>query len=147
MHSLGDILGSGKYHPAVETVLKRADEVLSRESEAYRATLARRADARQVMLDVMSANGITAFVYPTLRRKPALIGQSQGGSNCQLSATTGMPAISMPAGFTQDGLPVGMELLGRPWSEPTLLKVAFAYERLAAPRRAPKTTPPLGVAK
>ena len=95
----------------------------------------------------MNDRGVTAFVYPTLRRKPAVIGQPQGGSNCQLSATTGLPAISMPAGFTSDGLPVGMDLLGRPWSEPTLLKVAYAYERLAAPRRPPKTTPPLGTTR
>jgi Asp-tRNA(Asn)/Glu-tRNA(Gln) amidotransferase A subunit family amidase len=76
-----------------------------------------------------------------------MIGQPQGGSNCQLSATTGLPALSMPAGFTDDGLPVGMDLLGTPWSEPTLLKVAFAYERLVAPRQPPKTVPPLGSGK
>jgi Asp-tRNA(Asn)/Glu-tRNA(Gln) amidotransferase A subunit family amidase len=93
----------------------------------------------------MQQRRITAFVYPTLRRKPAPIGQPQGGSNCQLSASTGLPALSMPAGFTADGLPVGMDLLGGPWSEPTLLKVAFAYERLVAPRRPPTTVPPLDV--
>ena len=98
---------------------------------------------RDAVATQMRRQNITAFVYPTLRRKPALIGQPQGGSNCQLSATTGYPALSMPAGFTTDGLPIGMELLGQPWSEPTLLKVAYAYERLVAPRRAPKTTPSL----
>jgi Asp-tRNA(Asn)/Glu-tRNA(Gln) amidotransferase A subunit family amidase len=51
--------------------------------------------------------------------------------------------MSMPAGFTSDGLPVGMDLLGQPWSEPTLLRVAYAYERAVAPRKPPKTTPPL----
>ena len=147
VRSLGEILLSGKYHQAVEPVLKRANEVTSRDSETYRATLAKRAAARQAVLDAMSANGITTFVYPTLRRKPAVIGQPQGGSNCQLSATTGLPAISMPAGFTSDGLPIGMDLLGGPWSEPTLLKVAYAYERLATPRRSPKTTPPLGIVR
>lgn len=147
MHTLGEILASGKYHPAIDTVLKRAEEVTSRDSEAYRASLAKRDAARQGVLSAMNTQGITAFVYPTLRRKPAPIGQPQGGSNCQLSAATGLPAISMPAGFTKDGLPVGMDLLGKPWSEPTLLKVAFAYERLAAPRRPPKTTPPLGSPK
>jgi len=91
----------------------------------------------------MNERDITALVYPTLRRKPAPIGEPQGGSNCQLSAATGFPAISMPAGFTSDGLPVGMDLLGQPWSEPTLLKVAYAYERAVVPRKPPKTTPPL----
>src|SRR4029079_13949958 len=92
---------------------------------------------------LMNQRNITAFVYPTLRRKPEVIGKPQQGSNCQLSAATGFPAMSMPAGFTADGLPVGMDLLGQPWSEPTLLKVAYAYERLVAPRKPPKTGPPL----
>ena len=95
------------------------------------------------ILSLMNERDITAFVYPTLRRKPAVIGQPQNGSNCQLSATTGFPALSMPAGFTSDGLPVGMDLLGQPWSEPTLLRIAYAYERASAPRKPPKTTPPL----
>jgi len=143
VHSLADILASGKFNPAVENVLRRASEVTSRETDSYRLSQSRRETARQTVLDVMTENHITAFVYPTLRRKPALIGQPQAGSNCQLSATTGFPAISMPAGFTSDGLPVGMDLLGQPWSEPALLKVAYAYERLVAPRKPPKTTPPL----
>ncbi len=147
MRSLGEIVESGRYHPAVETVLRRANDVTSRETPGYRTTLARRAAARQAVLEVMNDQGITAFLYPTLRRKPALIGEPQGGSNCQLSAATGLPALGMPAGFTEDGLPVGMDLLGGPWSEPTLLKVAYAYERLVGPRRPPKTTPPLAVGR
>jgi Asp-tRNA(Asn)/Glu-tRNA(Gln) amidotransferase A subunit family amidase len=143
VHSLAEILSSGKFSPAVENVLRRSSEVTSRETESYRAALSKRESARQAVLDVMTENGITAFVYPTLRRKPALIGQPQAGGNCQLSATTGFPALSMPAGFTEDGLPVGMDLLGQPWSEGKLLKVAYAYERLVAPRKAPKTTPGL----
>jgi Asp-tRNA(Asn)/Glu-tRNA(Gln) amidotransferase A subunit family amidase len=143
VHTLADILSSGRYHSAVEAVLKRAEEVTARDSESYKAALEKREQARQTVLGMMNSRHVTALVYPTLRRKPALIGQPQGGSNCQLSATTGFPAISMPAGFTSDGLPVGMDLLGTPWSEPTLLRVAYAYERLAAPRKPPRTTPPL----
>jgi amidase len=143
MHSLGEIVASGKYHQAVEGVLTRANGVASRDSESYRAALSKREQARAAILSLMNERDITAFVYPTLRRKPALIGQPQIGSNCQLSATTGFPAMSMPAGFTSDGLPVGMDLLGQPWSEPTLLRVAYAYERAVAPRKPPKTTPPL----
>jgi amidase len=143
MRSLGDILASGKYHQAVEGVLKRANDAASRDSDSYRASLAKREQARAAIVSLMNERDITAFVYPTLRRKPAAIGQPQAGSNCQLSAATGLPAMTMPAGFTEDGLPVGMDLLGQPWSEPTLLKVAYAYERAVAPRKPPKTTPPL----
>jgi len=93
-------------------VLKRANDVASRDSESYRASLSKREQARAAILSLMNERDITALVYPTLRRKPAVIGEPQNGSNCQLSATTGFPAMSMPAGFTSDGLPVGMDLLG-----------------------------------
>ena len=58
----------------------------------------------------MEEQKLDALLYPTMKRKPARIGEPQGGSNCQLSASTGFPAISMPAGFTGDGLPVGNNL-------------------------------------
>jgi hypothetical protein len=60
-----------------------------------------------------------------------------------VSATSGLPAISVPAGFTDDGLPVGMDLLGRAYAEPRLLALAYAHEQLAHPRRAPLSTPAL----
>jgi aspartyl-tRNA(Asn)/glutamyl-tRNA(Gln) amidotransferase subunit A len=40
----------------------------------------------------------------------------------------GLPAISIPAGFA-DGLPIGMQIIGKPFSEETILKIAHAYER------------------
>ena len=42
---------------------------------------------------------------------------------------TGLPAISIPCGFTAGGLPIGMQLVTRPWAEASLLRAAFAYER------------------
>ena len=56
---------------------------------------------------------------------------------------TGLPALSVPAGFTQDGLPIGLELLGRPLADADLLALAYDYEQAVRPRRAPSTTPPL----
>jgi hypothetical protein len=50
----------------------------------------------------------------------------------------------VPAGFTQDGLPIALELLGRPFDEGTLLSLAYAYEQSAHPRQPPFSTPPLG---
>jgi len=143
VHTLADILASDKYDKAVETVLKRAEETRERDSDAYGASLKKRDTAREAVLAAMTAQGVTALAYPTLRRKAALVGEQQGGSNCQLSATTGLPALSIPAGFTADGVPVGMDLLGLPWSEGALLKTAYAYERRVTPRQPPASTPAL----
>ena len=72
------------------------------------------------------------------------MGGNQIGSNAGLSAQTGFPAISVPAGFTPGGFPVGLELLGRPFGEPTLIALAYSFEQSTDHRRAPSSTPPLG---
>ena len=83
--------------------------------------------------------------YPTARRKPSVIGQPQPANNCQLSAVTGLPAIAMPAGFTPDSLPIGLEIMGRTLSDARLVSLAFSYEQHFHPRRGPRTTPALAV--
>jgi len=86
---------------------------------------------------------LDALVYPTIRRKAARVGDPQRGSNCQLSAASGLPALSMPAGFTPDGLPVGLELLGLPFDDARLLALAYSFERVHHVRRPPANTPAL----
>jgi len=141
VHTLGEIIETGKYSPAIDGVIRRANAVEDRTSDAYRATLAKRGPARDAIVAAMKAQKLDALAYPTLRRKPAKIGEPQGGSNCQLSATTGLPAISFPAGFTPDGLPVGVELLGDQWSELELLKLAYSFEQATHLRKLPPMTP------
>jgi aspartyl-tRNA(Asn)/glutamyl-tRNA(Gln) amidotransferase subunit A len=40
----------------------------------------------------------------------------------------GLPGMSLPCGFTPNGLPIGLQLIGKPWDEATLFQVASAYE-------------------
>ena len=79
--------------------------------------------------------------YPTIRRKANVIGEAQPGNNCRPILDSGLPAIVVPGGFTPDGLPVGVELLGRAWSERQLIKFAYAYEQATHHRRPPASTP------
>lgn len=66
-----------------------------------------------------------------------------GGSSAGPAAIAGYPDISVPMGFVK-GLPVGISFFGRAWSEPVLLRVAFAYEQATRHRRAPSFAPTLG---
>jgi amidase len=112
-------------------------------SDDYRKRLEARELLRRAVVEVMDANRLDALVYPTVRRIAPVIGGNQLGSNAGLSAQSGCPAISVPAGAVEGGFPVGVELLGRPFSEPVLLALAFAYEQATRRRRPPASTPRL----
>jgi amidase len=141
--SLQDILDRGLYHVQLEANFRRRAETVQRDSAAYHRAVAKRAEARDTVLATMDELALDAVVYPTIRRRAARIGDPQRGSNCQLSATTGLPALSVPAGLTDAGLPTGMELLGRPLEDARLVALGFAFEQSVQPRRAPSRTPPL----
>ncbi len=99
--------------------------------------------------------GTDAIVYPTFTNQPASIPDDvlvnarpkdgyAKGDNRGLSPAIGFPALTVPAGLTADGLPVGLEFLGRPFSEKQLFRFGYAYEQATHRRRPPPTTPPLG---
>ncbi len=143
VRTLEEVLASGKYHPAVETVLRNAQGVQSRDTKEYLEHVVKRDTLRQAILKAMADNRVDALAYPTIRRKANVIGEVQLGTNCHLSANSGLPALVVPGGFTPDGLPVGVELLGRAWSEPQLIKLGYAYEQATRHRRPPASTPAL----
>jgi Asp-tRNA(Asn)/Glu-tRNA(Gln) amidotransferase A subunit family amidase len=141
--SLGEILDRGLEHAALEQNLRARANVEKKETEHYRQAMVKRRALREAVLATLEAGRVTALAYPTLRRRPALIGEAQGGTNCQLSATTGLPALTMPAGFTPDGVPIAVELLGEAFAEPHLLGLAYAWEQASKLRRPPFSTPSL----
>jgi amidase len=59
------------------------------------------------------------------------------GASSTPAAVSGYPSISVPVGYVR-GLPVGMSFIGTAWSESTLIRLAYAYEQAAKPRRAPR---------
>jgi amidase len=144
VRTLEEVLASGKFHPAVETNLRNSQAVESRDTQEYFAHIVKRNILREAILKAMVDNRVEALAYPTIRRKANVVGEMQMGSNCQLSANSGLPSIVVPGGFTPDGLPVGLELLGRAWSEPQLIKFAYAYEQATRHRHPPASTPALG---
>jgi amidase len=106
---------------------------------------------RDIIEGVLTAHKLDAIVYPTASRRPALIaappevpgGPSASASN--LANLSGYPDLIVPAGFTSDGLPVGLSLLGSAFSEAKLLALGFSFEQAAKARRLPIHTPRLAV--
>jgi len=143
VRSLDDVLAQGLYHAALERGFRNRNRVESRDSDAYRASLAKRTLVQEALRQALADEDLDALVYPTVRRKAARIGDQQRGSNCQLSAASGFPALSLPAGFTSDGIPVGLEMMGLPLTDARLVALAYAFEQADSPRRAPDFTPPL----
>jgi amidase len=118
--------------------------------KSYQESLAKnRKLTREDGIDkVMDQHNLDALVAPT--GGPAWVtdlvtGDHFGGGSSQLPAMAGYPNIQVPAGFSF-GLPVGMSLFGRAWSEPTLIKIAFAYEQASKHRKPPQFIPTLGLA-
>jgi amidase len=144
VHSLGEILERGDYAFALDAMFRRRDARTSPDTPDVAQARAKRADLLALVTRTMNEQRLDALAYPTLRRKAALVGEPQrGGENCQLSPSTGLPAITMPAGFTDDGVPVGLELMGAAWSDAKLLAMAYSYEQATHPRRSPPATPAL----
>ena len=97
---------------------------------------------------VMDALKLDALMAPTAA--PAFVtdpinGDRRLGSSSTPAALAGYPLLSMPAGYTPFGLPVNLTLMGRAWSEPTLLRLAFALEQRLPPRRPPSYLPALAL--
>jgi Asp-tRNA(Asn)/Glu-tRNA(Gln) amidotransferase A subunit family amidase len=147
--SLAEVLTSRRFHPSVRRQLERADETPDHgpDSEACRADTAWRQQVGAAVTAAMDAQRLDAFVYPTWSHPPRLIGDlnTPHGDNSQFfSPETGFPAIQVPMGYTRGGvLPAGLTLFGRAWSEPTLIRLAYAYEQATGHRRPPTSTPPL----
>jgi Asp-tRNA(Asn)/Glu-tRNA(Gln) amidotransferase A subunit family amidase len=142
--SLAEIVESGAVEPAIESRISDGD-VLDVDVEGLERNLGylRRLDRRrQLRVDTerrMVERELNALLYPPSTIPPVEIPENQPFEelNCELAAHTGLPSIVVQAGFTDDGLPVGVELLGRVFAEPRLFELAYAYEQATTHRRPP----------
>ncbi len=147
--TLDEVVESGDYHPFLRASLERNREVdyVPEEHEDYPRYLETRERLRDAVLAAMEEHEVDVLVYPTYNYPPRLIGDENttyGANSSILSPPTGFPAFNVPMGYSFGRLPAGLQLLGRPFDEPTLIGVAHAYEQATRHRRPPPFTPPLG---
>ncbi len=135
--TLREILLSGKVVPSRARVLM-ASVGKSTDDSGYLQVLRTAEETRQVVLASMADQRLDALVYATFDHQPAPIATDVTtrpvvedvagfGNNRRLSPVLGFPAMTVPAGFTADGIPMGIEFLGRPFAEPTLFKLGYVY--------------------
>jgi amidase len=152
VHSLAELIASGEYHkPSVEKFLASAEAYENGLNEPdYKDRRVKIDDLRVQLANLMAKNKAVALVYPHQKRLPVMIGEpTQAERNGILAALTGFPAITVPAGFSMPtesapiGVPVGIEFLGQPFSEPQLLRIAYSFEQATHARKPPQSAPPL----
>lgn len=145
-----DLLESGRFSVDADSLLSREESTAAMEEPGYLGIFKKR-DAFQTALYVaMAENELDAILYP--HQSVLVAPVADGGQherNGVVSNASGFPAITFQGGFstpTADapiGVPVGIELLGRPWSEAQLIGYAYAFEQAADIRLPPESTPPL----
>ena len=150
--TLKEILLSGKVVPSRARALMNVIGH-STDEPGYLQILLMKDELRQAVLAAMADQRLDALVYATFDHSPVripadvmtqtVVDAAGPGNNRRLSPVIGFPAITVPAGFTADGLPVGLEFMGRAFAEPTLFRLAYAYEQGTHHRKPPQTTPAL----
>jgi amidase len=154
VHSLKEIIAFNDAHASEEMpyfgqeIMTMAEAKGPLTDAKYRAALAKNHRLSRAMgIDtVMARHRLDALVAPTggpawltdLVNGDSGTGSAPGPST--VAAVAGYPHITVPAGFVR-GLPVGISFFGRAWSEPTLIKLAYAYEQATKHRRPPTFGP------
>ncbi len=144
--TIEDLLASGKMAPAGARRLQDALRT-SAEGEEGRAAVERfyagRTRFRDLFESLMDRERLDALLYPANQARPHT---HEGGleryggepGTCEESAMTGLPQVTVPAGFLGGRYPFGVSFLGRMWSDRDLLALAHAYEQATHHRRPPK---------
>jgi amidase len=150
--SLAEVIAFNEAHAKEELVhfgqeiLMLADLKGPLDRTEYTAALAgSQRQARELGIDaVMAEHQLDALFAPTggpaWRIDHATGDRSTAPGPSSIAAVAGYPHITVPAGYI-DGLPVGVSFFGRAWSEPTLVRLAYAYEQATRHRRPPAFAP------
>ncbi len=144
-----EFLASGRYLRSLDSWFfpHLRGDVPAQQDPLWPQIAALRASLQTAIEALMDRERLDAMLYPALTIAPCSIGQCGfdylSVTSADLASALGFPAITVPAGFTSDGLPIAIELMGRPFSEPRIIQLAYAFEQATRHRFPPPSTPPL----
>ena len=154
VNSIEELYRTDSYHGALELFETIAQAPSNPSSvSTYWQSVAAQESLREALIYVLADGNLDALLFPSVQVVPpkhaALrageVGRDEHPVNTVIASQASCPSITMPAGFTEAGLPVGVELLGQPLAEHRLLAMAAAYERQADMREPPAAAAPLDV--
>jgi amidase len=142
--------GKGQYDDALVPRMRERQEHAGPEHFAeYERRLLKMHEFRKLLVGIMDQQSLDAMVYPMQKILVSEHGKSNADRNGFLASMGMLPAIDVPAGYSKplpaapNGIPIGMDFLGRPFDEGRLIKLAYAWEQQGLQRKWPKSTPPL----
>lgn len=109
----------------------------------YIEQVKRRQVIRELLVGLMDKFALDGLIYLHNMYPPQYVNEPHPYTKIRLSSVSGLPAMIVPGGFTKDNQPIGFEILGRPFSEPQLLNIAYGIEQATGFRKMPEHTPAL----
>jgi Asp-tRNA(Asn)/Glu-tRNA(Gln) amidotransferase A subunit family amidase len=148
VRTLAAIINSGKFDPVIGDDLRamEAADTQGPGSAACEANARYREAVAAALSAAMDRLQLDVLVYPTwsqLPQRTSRVNVAEAGQSLRFATASGNPAMTVPMGFTQEGLPVGLSVLGRKWSEAGLVRVAYRYQQATRHRRPPVLAPPI----
>jgi len=145
--TIAAIVAAEKFHPLHEVGLKTTAVAPPPGEDPIAAKLeADETRMRRAYLDAMDGQRIDALILPVASFPPKLNGDrntTPTGATTWIASGLHWPAAVVPMGTTYEDLPSGLQIIGRPWTEPILIEIAYAYEQATRHRKPPATTPRL----
>jgi amidase len=144
--SLEAVKASGKFDPTLDLLIDIFEGPKKPEDDPdYFRKLAARDRFQRLVLGIVGKNQLDAIIFPCVQVLPPTKSDVRAGkhkclefpTNTLIASQTWMPSICMPAGFSEEGIPVGMEIVVPPYHEPDLFRLGSGFEAVTKNRKAP----------
>lgn len=151
--SIDDIYKAGLYDKKLELIAAIVEDgpAMPEDDPDYFRKLALGAEFQQILVNLIASHALDSICFPSCQVLSPTHEELRSGrwtvlsypTNTTIASQSRLPSICMPAGFSEGGVPVGMEMIAPPYREPDLIRLCYSFEQLTNWRRPPESAPPL----